>query len=411
MKRLTREGPAPRAGGQRICGLLVLGIALLLTACGDRHRAYNPAYANPQPMPAPASQSEPEASAVSSVPLAGQQATPPNSANVEARPLKPVGAAASGAVSGAGQSGQPIQAIDRAATIPADGRYQVQAGETLYAVSRRFGLPVRVLIDANDLTAPYYLRNGQRLAIPQPRLHRVAVGETLYAVARANSVQVSEVVRLNALAAPYTIVPGQQLVLPGPQGRQPLPAQSVDKAVAAPPLQTAAAPAAATLPQPGKKPLQQTAALPKAPEPQKTKAAAAGIPQPPRRQGDKFLWPLEGKVISRFGPRDGGQHNDGINILAPRGAPVRAAENGVVAYAGDDLHGFGKLLLIKHADGWVTAYAHNEGLLVARGDTVKRGQTIARVGSSGNVARPQLHFELRRGTEAINPQTLLTRKS
>ncbi len=407
MKRSMRKGPAPRVGGQRKGGLLVLGVALLLTACGDRHRAYNPAYANPQPMPSAASPSEPEASNVSSVPLAGQQASPSNPASVEARPLTPVGAVASVA----GQSGQPIQAIDRAATIPADGRYQVQAGETLYAVSRRFGLPVRVLIDANDLTAPYYLRKGQRLAIPQPRLHRVAVGETLYAVARANSVQVSEVVRLNALAAPYRIVPGQQLVLPGPQDRQPLPVPSAGKTVAAPPLQTAAAPGDATLPRPGKKPLRQTAALPKAPEPQKPKAAAAGIPQPPRRQGDKFLWPLEGKVISRFGPRDGGQHNDGINILAPRGAPVRAAENGVVAYAGEDLHGFGKLLLIKHADGWVTAYAHNDGLLVARGDTVKRGQTIARVGSSGNVARPQLHFELRRGTEAINPQTLLTRKS
>jgi len=95
------------------------------------------------------------------------------------------------------------------------------------------------------------------------------------------------------------------------------------------------------------------------------------------------------------------------NIAAPRGAPVLAAENGVVAYAGEELKGFGKLLLIKHSDGWVTAYAHNEALLVRRGDTVARGQAIARVGSTGNVGEPQLHFEIRKGTRAIDPTRVL----
>src|SRR3546814_11834065 len=92
-----------------------------------------------------------------------------------------------------------------------------------------------------------------------------------------------------------------------------------------------------------------------------------------------------------------------LNIAAPRGTAVRAAENGVVAYAGEELKGFGKLLLVKHADGWVTAYAHNDALMVAAGDTVKRGQTIARVGSSGHADRPQLHFQVRPGTRAVNP--------
>jgi murein DD-endopeptidase MepM/ murein hydrolase activator NlpD len=117
-----------------------------------------------------------------------------------------------------------------------------------------------------------------------------------------------------------------------------------------------------------------------------------------------FMWPLRGKVISNFGPKTKGLHNDGINIAAPRGAPVRAAEGGVVAYAGNELRGFGNLLLLKHKNGWVTAYAHNDKLLVNRGDTVGKGQIIARVGSTGAVASPQLHFEIRRGKRAIDPK-------
>ena len=108
-------------------------------------------------------------------------------------------------------------------------------------------------------------------------------------------------------------------------------------------------------------------------------------------------------MLSSFGPKPGGLHNDGINIAAPKGTPVRAAENGVVVYAGDDLPGFGNLILVKHGDGWVSAYGHNEAVLVKRGHKVTRGQVIARVGSSGNVDRPQLHFELRRGARAVDP--------
>ena len=123
----------------------------------------------------------------------------------------------------------------------------------------------------------------------------------------------------------------------------------------------------------------------------------------PALSGGKFLWPVNGKIVSRFGAKDGGLHNDGLNIAAPQGTPVRAAENGVVAYAGNELRGFGNLLLIRHADGWMSAYAHNDALLVQRGDRVARGQTIARVGRTGNVATPQLHFELRRGAGPVDP--------
>ncbi|MFD2235592.1 murein hydrolase activator EnvC family protein, partial [Phaeospirillum tilakii] len=134
-------------------------------------------------------------------------------------------------------------------------------------------------------------------------------------------------------------------------------------------------------------------------------AAASPVeaPPPPRAAG-LFLWPLKGEVVAEFGPLPGkGQHNDGINIAAARGTPIRAAENGVVVYVGNELKGFGNLLLIKHADGWMTAYAHAEQLKVDRGARIKRGQVIATVGSSGNASQPQLHFEIRRGTEAVNP--------
>ena len=118
-------------------------------------------------------------------------------------------------------------------------------------------------------------------------------------------------------------------------------------------------------------------------------------------------WPVRGVVVSEFGPKPGGLENDGINIAAPRGTPFRAADNGVVIYAGNELRGFGNLLLVRHESGMVTAYAHADETLVQRGDQVRRGQTIGRVGSTGNVTTPQLHFEVRRGTRAVNPSEYL----
>ena len=127
------------------------------------------------------------------------------------------------------------------------------------------------------------------------------------------------------------------------------------------------------------------------------------ISAPPARASSRFAWPVTGRLLSRFGPAGPGLHNDGINIAAPRGTAVRAADNGVVAYAGSELRGFGNLLLIKHDGGWITAYAHNEDLVVKRGEQVKIGQVIAHVGQSGSVDSPQLHFEIRQGTRALDP--------
>jgi murein DD-endopeptidase MepM/ murein hydrolase activator NlpD len=147
------------------------------------------------------------------------------------------------------------------------------------------------------------------------------------------------------------------------------------------------------------------------PAPAEPQFASALAAPPAAKPGHGFIWPVKGEVIAEFGSPGKGQHNDGINIAVPRGTPVVAAADGVVAYAGNELRGFGNLLLIKHAEGWMTAYAHNDALLVKRGDVVKRGQRIAKVGDSGGVSPPQLHFELRQGTRAVDPMIALGGKA
>jgi murein DD-endopeptidase MepM/ murein hydrolase activator NlpD len=140
-----------------------------------------------------------------------------------------------------------------------------------------------------------------------------------------------------------------------------------------------------------------------APEP-----VVAAVPQPEPRAEALFAWPVQGPVLSSFGSKPGGLNNDGINIGAARGTPVVAAENGVVVYAGNEIPGFGNLILIRHADGWATAYAHNDKLLVAKGDSVARGQPIAQVGATGSVTEPQSHFEIRKGNEPVDPLSYLS---
>jgi len=257
--------------------------------------------------------------------------------------------------------------------VPASGVHKVVRGNTVYSISRLYGVPVRSIIEANRLTPPYLLKVGESLRISSPRTHRVAKKETVYSISRRYGVPMNELTRVNGIQPPYTISVGQELTIP---------ADSVRVAKAAP-----AAPAPPQKPPQGKPTPKQVAAL----------------PNPPARTGKLFSWPVSGKVLMRFGSQAGGRHNDGINIKAARGATIVAAESGVVAYAGNELRGFGNLLLIKHADGFMTAYAHTDGLLVTRGQKVKRGQAIARVGSSGSVASPQLHFEIRKGRKAVDP--------
>jgi len=147
------------------------------------------------------------------------------------------------------------------------------------------------------------------------------------------------------------------------------------------------------------------------PNPPPQTARVTSQPLPPIDGSLSFAWPVKGKVISGFGATTGGEKNDGINIATARGTPIRAAASGTVSYAGDELKDYGNLLLIKHADGYVTAYAHADHLIVAKGETVTKGQVIGYAGQTGDVSSPQLHFEIRHGTQPVNPNDLLVARS
>ncbi len=257
------------------------------------------------------------------------------------------------------------------------GVAQVEAGDTVYALSRLHHVGVRDIIRANRLKPPYKLVIGQMIRLPRAQYHVVHAGETLYGLSEHYGVDMSALVRANNIPPPYRLVVGQRLRLPGANAK-----------------------VAKDTPRAAK---QTAAATPK-------NQVRKGIPgKPPPLAGKYFLWPAEGRLLSSFGPKEGGLHNDGINFAVPRGAPLRAAENGIVAYAGNELPGYGNLLLIRHDGGWMSAYAHNDSLLVSRGDEVKRGQIVSHAGSTGSVASPQAHFELRRNGKPVNPEKYLAK--
>lgn len=341
---------------------------------------------------------------------------------------------------------------DPDASVPVEvspsGNHIVRRGQTLYSIARAYNAPLRALIVENDLAPPYQLEIGQRLRVPQAKTYTVRPGDTVYGVSRDFGVSMNELVRINGIREPYTIRIGQRLLIPGqvsgertaaapprtgsedppesdgaPSGASPSAeriaartAEALEDQAAEPgPSQTTAPTQTASAP-----PTREPAAAPDRPfrvtqdgmprpqlKPEPPRRALASIAQPPPRAASSFLWPLEGRVVSRFGPKGKGLHNDGLNIAAPRGTAVRASENGVVAYAGTELKGFGQGVLIKHADGYMTFYAHNDAVLVQRGQRIARGQTIARVGSSGNVDSPQLHFQVRKGRQALDPSKYL----
>ena len=307
------------------------------------------------------------------------------------------------------------------------GMHTVMGGDTVYTVSQRYNLPLREIISLNSLDAPYHLRSGFRLKLPPPNDYKARPGDTLNGISRVFGVSVSEMAKLNNLAAPYTIEKGQILRLPAPQpavveqgfaSAAPTPSFEMAPAMAVPSVESEvlAAPTVAPVETASVSPavLQpptaaQGTAFPPQPQaqPAVVQPAAATLPATiapkiPARTG-RFMRPVEGKIISGYGPKEGGLHNDGINIKAPKGTAVRAAENGVVVYTGSEMSGYGNLILIKHQDRWITAYAHMDKVLVKKGDTVKAGQSIGTVGATGTVDSPQLHFEVRKGTKAEDP--------
>lgn len=270
------------------------------------------------------------------------------------------------------------------------GIHSVAEGDTLWRISQRYNLPMRDIMDLNHLRPPYNLDIGDRLKLPPPREYRVRSGDTLYAVSRLFNVEMSQIARLNHLSAPYRINEGQTLRLPSPAGVKTTRIVVADTSGPA---------------KPGHKPTKTSFV-----SSQKKKAAKKIVLSnvPKRSTGNgKFMKPVDGRIISSYGPKKGGLHNDGVNIKAPRGTPVRAAENGVVVYAGSQLQGYGNLVLVRHEGRMMTAYAHLDRVLIKKGQTLKRGESLGTVGSTGSVDTSQLHFEVRKGSKALNPSVYL----
>jgi murein DD-endopeptidase MepM/ murein hydrolase activator NlpD len=252
--------------------------------------------------------------------------------------------------------------------------YQVQSGDTLYSIARRFGTDAKSLAELNGMSSDDRLTVGRRIHLPGGGDDRLAAHPNRLATTAPP-----------AKPVPYASLPTNPPVAPAPGLAPPPSSTSSAAASSAPP---ASAPSATASTSPGlAAPYRPTAPAPEATTPGDAEVAAAGK--------GLFLWPVKGEVIQRFGPLAGGQRNDGVDISSTAGDPVLAAAAGEVVYAGNSVPGFGNLVLIRHDGGWVTAYAHLKSLDVKMRQTVTQGQAIGMVGQTGGVTQPQLHFEVR----------------
>ncbi|HUU66282.1 MAG TPA: peptidoglycan DD-metalloendopeptidase family protein [Methyloceanibacter sp.] len=279
------------------------------------------------------------------------------------------------------------------------------------------------LADARLRTGQTLVMPGARTTAPQPRVaaatavpgpgettYTVAPGDTPQAIADKLGTNANTIMQRNGVRADNLQI-GQKLIIPAASAAPAAASSSgVRKVKTTTILAPGAAPAADNTPAAspevtGNAPKTAAALKTEAPktEAPKTIARVDQLPNPDPMSGGSFRWPVKGRVISGFGTKPDGGHNDGINISVPQGTSVKAAENGVVAYAGSELKGYGNLVLVRHANNWVSAYANNEELLVKRGDKVRRGQIIAKAGATGSVSQPQVHFELRKGSRPVDP--------
>ena len=307
----------------------------------------------------------------------------------------------------------------------------VGTSDTLEILARRYNVSPTAIMQANGYKGPRALSPGQQLIIPHPTaiaaapvlaapavkpvvvaaaapsssVHVVNHGDTLLSIARRNHISVAELTRANHLEPSAKLSLGMKLIVPGGKTASAVtPAAAPVAVAAAQPIAAAAPPVTKLAAADPQQKVRLAQSAPNAEEPaveSPVKAAEATGALP------TFRWPVRGKVITAYGAKANGKANDGINLAVPEGTPVKAADDGVVAYSGNELKGYGNLVLIRHSNGYVTAYAHASELMVKRGDTIKRGQVIAKSGQSGEVQSPQLHFEIRKGSSPVDPLQFL----
>ncbi len=439
--------------------LAAVGVAALVAGCSDASRFGGDPFTDPFSGSAKTASLGVDPAPVGAIADAPAPRAP--SSAVESRPLPAPGASASapsGSASTARTSAPAAQpSPTRVATAGASGHWSAEGGtpivvaqgETAALLATRYGVPTDALLRANGFNIASQVQPGSRLVIPVyraggapvvaarspagPAKAAVAVPAATKSIAakpaplskplaaakpaeQAKPVRKTEVEPANAKPAEKTkavakAAPEKTLVKAEARIAAATPARPVKtERIARGPSSPESSEAEPKIADARSKPVvaetpaetasarkvdtTATASIPSATD---AKAVASDEGRP------EFRWPARGRIIQGFA--SGG--NDGINISVPEGTQVKAAEGGVVAYAGSELKGYGNLVLIRHPNGFVSAYAHNGELDVKRGDQVKRGQTIAKSGQSGNVGSPQLHFELRKGSTPVDPTRYL----
>ena len=315
----------------------------------------------------------------------------------------------------------------------------VQQGETLYSIAKKNGVPLRDLIDTNNLEPPYALKAGSAIKIPFPNYHESREGETLYSISRMYDMKVNDVIALNNLKFPYPIYPGDKIKIVKDKNKKSEKNSQLaleSKAKKENNIKPAEEKAKEIVEKKNSKEIEKYGFKPsevRALELAKrndSSRTAQNIINPSKNEivetklsinkpidkdsikkiankTNRFSWPVRGEVISKFGPKSAGLYNDGINIKAKDGQAVSSSEDGIVAYVGSELKGYGNLVIVKHSGGWISAYAHLKNSAVAIGQKISKGQKIGNVGNSGKVKFPQLYFGLRKGRDAVNPENYL----
>ena len=241
--------------------------------------------------------------------------------------------------------------------------YKVKKGDNLYTIAKKNKISLKRIIEVNDISFPYKISPNQIIYLPLKRSHKIKKGETIYSISRKYGVDRYYLSKINNIKFENKIFAGEMLIIPDNNKK------------------------ANFLKKESLKPKKKI-----------TKKADSNLDSKVN-----FIWPVKGKIILKFGEISSGFHNDGINIESKIDKPVSASADGKIIYTGNEIPGFGNLVLIKHKNNWITAYSHLNRINYKSGYIVKKGEKIGTIGKTGNVNSPQLHFEIRRGKKAFNP--------
>ncbi len=291
-----------------------------------------------------------------------------------------------------------------------DKKIVVESGETLYSVAKKHSVVLRDLIEANKLNPPFVLKAGSTLIMPKPIYHEVKNSDTLYSISREHQINIDQLYQLNNLNRDSNIKVGQKIRLAKfientiNQSNSDNLIENNNKNTQVNNLKNRNYPANNAVELANK-----TSAKPN-PKINESNEDGNRIIENSLDKVNHFIWPLKGEVVSQFGPKQGGLYNDGINIKANQGSIIKTSDAGIVAYVGNELKSYGNLIIIKHKNGWISAYAHLSKISVQNGQKIQPETAIGEVGKSGNVKFPQLYFSLRKGRDAVNPENYLNYK-